>query len=754
MRTDASPGAVGLPSPFTSMVGRRAEVARIRQLLTSTARLVTVVGTGAVGKSRIAIEAAHSLRRSHRDDIWFVDLEGGSLDVTATLIHDLRIPADSPRLSALTDALAQRDMLIVMDNCDRSVAEVKTVAEAVLTACPGVRFLATSRQPLGSAAEVLLPIEPFPSAGLSESSAAVQLFIERARQHDATFEPNADDLEQIIDMCEILQGVPLSIELAAAQMQFMDLRHLDGRLHSQLDSLRSPSAAAPSRSDSLRHSVAYSWAQCSSEERDAWACLSVLAPGWDLPFAEAVLSKVLGAGVDATGLVFDLLRKSIVERRPADGGSRYAMLPALREFGAEHLIDDEIAHRAQAETVRARLEEIEDLWFSRRQDAILTGIRNDLPNVRMALRYASRQQDGELALTLCTTAYRQAWQTHGTFDEYDSWVAAALATPAKPGQLVVEALAVRSLTHALAGRHALAAADLHAAREFDGPRSTSAEISLAIAAAHCESGDVEAIGWFRRAVELDGEHAFTFRRFNTPERLAHRLLKAGQWEEGEQLNALILEHCSLAGDRFEQSLVHSYTAAEWLALGEYERATEEANAALELKRRLHNPLGVAQNQELLAEIARLTGSPRKGAELLGSAAARWRDLGAVVMVAYPPFEFHRSGVESALRSRLGDETFDKCFRAGAGLDEEASIGFAVSGTTEHAELSSVPRSVLTPRETEVTALAADGMTNKAIGSQLFISTRTVEAHIQNALVKLGLRSRTELAVWYKSQTFG
>ncbi|MEN0084510.1 MAG: LuxR C-terminal-related transcriptional regulator [Leifsonia sp.] len=746
----------GLPVRFDVLVGRREEVSLIRRLLLSSARLVTVTGAAGVGKSRVAIAAAEGLARSVHG-IWYVDARGRGDDVAATIASELKVDAGTDPLSAVVAALSGADALLLLDDVDEVVGETSAVVDALLAACPGVKVLATSREPLSSTAQTLVAIGPFADRGLTAASDAVRLFAERAASGDAHFSVDGATLPEVVRICEATSGVPLAIELAAAQLQFMDVGTLAHRIDDQLAALE----PADSASRSLRAAVEDSWARCGPVERRVWCDLSVLAPGWDLDLGEAVAALAAPDPREATAAVKQLIRRSVVHRRRVGDTVRYELLPALREFGAEHQQHPDDTRRHFVGCMIARLHDAEDGWFSARQREIMLRLVGDLPNLRRAVATAAGLGDADRAVETAVTAWRQAWTIHGSTDELARWLGRALesGTPSPLWESLGRSL--RAAVYSQTGKPGLARLELsqallaRAATVAAGDPGAAREADIAVRSAEetLEPDDAVAVAILRALMDDLGEEAYAFGRINTPQRLAARLRALGENEEAAGVEAAITERALVAGDRYERSFLRTARATAAAAAGDYDACDLDARDALVLKRGMGNGLGVAQALELLADVARERAEAARGATLLGAAAARWHDAGAV-RANYPPYFRDSASTERALRRRLGDAAFGRAFDYGAALTEDESIGFALHGIVETRTRSAVPlaaRSILTPRETEVASLVADGETNRSIARRLFVSIRTVETHVQNALVKLGLRSRTELAVWFREQ---
>ena len=347
-----------LPSPPSSFVGRVAEVAEIERRL-QAARLVTVVGSGGVGKTRVALHVAAALREAFEDGAWFVDLGaiGDPALAASTIARTLGIRAsEADDLKALRGYLASRNLLIVLDNCEHVIEEAARVADAVLRVAPRVRVLATSRQSLRVAGESAyrLPSLTFPVAGSDPSTGelarfdAVALFC--ARAHAAgEFELRDENSAAVADICRRLDGIPMAIELAAARVKVLAPAELARMLDERLRVLIGGERAAIGRHRTMRALIDWSYDLLSPAEQLLFDRLSVFAGGFTLAAAEAVCT---GDGIDA-GATFELLSslvdKSLVVAERGVAATRYTMLESSREYGAERLRD-----RNEAQTIARR----------------------------------------------------------------------------------------------------------------------------------------------------------------------------------------------------------------------------------------------------------------------------------------------------------------------------------------------------------------------------------------------------------------
>ncbi|WFE51485.1 BTAD domain-containing putative transcriptional regulator [Micromonospora sp. WMMD1155] len=390
-----------LPSQLTTFVGRDEELGRVGVLL-GDRRLVTLIGPGGAGKTRLAIEAAGRLD----GEVRFVELAGladGS-DVPQAVLSalglrdaGLRAPAAPGRqpIDRLVEALAERPLLLVLDNCEHVIADVARLAARLLGACPALRVLATSREPLGLAGEALCPLSGLtvPPSGASaehaDDFAAVRLFAQRAADVAPDFTVTPANVDTVLRICRTLDGLPLAIELAAARLRALPVAEVAARLDDRVRLLSMGSRAASPRHRTLRAVVEWSWDLLDDAERSLARRLTVFAGGATLEAAEQVCGLLGGNFLEALAGLVD---KSFVEL----AGGRYRMLETVRAFCAERLADageaDDLrrAHTAYflefAWTASDHLRRAEQLHWLRRLDA-------ERDNLHAALRRATAAGD-------------------------------------------------------------------------------------------------------------------------------------------------------------------------------------------------------------------------------------------------------------------------------------------------------------------------------------------------------------------------
>ncbi|HZO30166.1 MAG TPA: adenylate/guanylate cyclase domain-containing protein, partial [Chloroflexota bacterium] len=419
-----------LPSQLSSFVGREREIVEVRRLL-STTRLLTLTGSGGVGKTRLAQRVAEELTQAYPDGVWLVELAavGDPALVPQAIATGVGIREQPGRdlQNTLIDVLRPRLALLLLDNCEHLVAACASVAERLLRACPGLTLLTTSREPLAVAGETLWRVPPLTVPALQDAvmgedamqsvlqSEAVRLFEERAHAAAPAFALTDQNAAAVAQICRQLDGVPLAVELAAARVRGLAPEQLAARLDDHLRLLTGGNRTALPRHQTLRALVDWSYALLSESERILFRRLSLFAGGWTLDAAEAVCSGVpstsSGQAVEAEdvlGLLFQLVDRSLVlaeEQHATDGRqgeTRYRLLETLRQYGAEKL--SEAGEEADTRTSHLRW----CLQLTQGAASILSGpggaaharrLEADHDNLRAALGWSLRE-DGPLSTKL------------------------------------------------------------------------------------------------------------------------------------------------------------------------------------------------------------------------------------------------------------------------------------------------------------------------------------------------------------------
>ena len=404
-----------LPQQLTTFIGHEEDLEEYAALL-NQARLLTLTGIGGCGKTRLAIKLGETVLPSFPAGVWFVDLaplsDAERVPLTVATTLGIRKQADQPRIETLCEHLASRQMLLVLDNCEHLTAACAALAQRLLTAAPGVRVLATSREGLNVPGERTVTVRSLalPAIGSEhvvpglESCEAVRLFVERARLAVTKFSLDATTAPAVAEICRRLDGIPLAIELAAARVKVLSVEEIRVRLDDRFRLLTGGRTTGLARQQTLLAAIQWSYDHLAPDEQRLLRLLSVFTGGWTL--AGAV--RVIGDQVDEYE-VLDLLtrlvdRSLVTIERIVGGTTRYAMLETVRQYAQERLNqsgEGDAARTRHLEFFVALAEEAEPKLSGRTQREWLVRLRAELDNVLQALAWCDHAEGGtELGLRL------------------------------------------------------------------------------------------------------------------------------------------------------------------------------------------------------------------------------------------------------------------------------------------------------------------------------------------------------------------
>ncbi|TWF77354.1 putative ATPase [Pseudonocardia hierapolitana] len=431
-----------LPAGWDELVGRDGDVADLRVVL-GTARLVTLTGPGGVGKTRLAIETARRLVAEMRDGVWLVELAGvdgrrehpiGELAELVATALDLR---DDPATTAagpldrIADAIADRQVLLLLDNCEQVVETVAELVAALLRRAPGLRVLATSREPLGLRGEVVRPVPALAvpaEASDPADAAAVRLFVARAAAVAPGFALTRANSAVVAAVCRRLDGLPLALELAAARVRTLGLAELAARLDDRFRVLGSGPRDAPRRQRTLRAVMDWSWEPLSEPERAVLRRLAVTADGCTAGLAEQVCAADPVDGVDVLDLLARLVDRSLVLPVDSAGHTRYRLLETVAAYATERLREageEEAARYRHAVACTELAERAAPRLRGPDQQEWLSRLDAETANMRVALDTAVARPDPALALRL-VGALTWYWFVRGRHRTAGRSLAAAL----------------------------------------------------------------------------------------------------------------------------------------------------------------------------------------------------------------------------------------------------------------------------------------------------------------------------------------
>jgi predicted ATPase/DNA-binding CsgD family transcriptional regulator len=792
------------PRPPTRLVGRQAEVAAARQaLLAENVPLLSVTGPGGVGKTRVALAIADEVADAFADGVVWVDLAPlvDPAFVSAATARALGIVVMSRQSirDALIRHLRARQLLLLLDNCEHLIDTTAELAAALLTACPALQILATSRAPLRIRQEQRFPLDPLPLppagplplARLRDNE-AVALFVERARALRPTFVLTETNAPSVADLCRRLDGLPLAIELAAARTNGLSPAALLAQMSDRLRLLRGGPLDLPPRQQTIEATIAWSYALLDPPAQALFRRLAVFAGGCDLDGVAAVSGADALQAAERLGTLCDqgLLRMA----DGADGNPRYTMLETMREYALKQL--DEAGETAAARTAHAwhfvELAETaaphlhgpaEVVWLRRLED--------DYPNLRAALDWLGATGDAERALQL-VGALSFFWMGRNDFAEGRRRLEDALALPA-PTRTAAWAKAQTALGAILQENPALARPKVQEAlavwRELGDPAGLATALDE-LAVVHLNEGDLDRARSFGEDVlaryRALGDDLGSLRMLHLLGVVS--LLRGDLPRARAELEASLQLSTALGSAIGRLAL----RALGWLALAEGdERAAAAAwEERLAWCRTIGNKSGIAMYQDDLGWLAlrqrdwpaaahRFAEEIAMGAEL--EDAWYWRrGLAGLVAVSVETTQFARAAwllgamdrvaegepelddnhynqvgprserATAATRQALGAAAFDKAWRAGRDLPRQQAaaeaVVFATSLTATNAGASApAPYGRLTRRELEVLRLLVQRQTDKEIAAALYVSPRTVQQHIAQIFSKLAVNNRREAA---------
>jgi predicted ATPase/DNA-binding CsgD family transcriptional regulator len=791
---------------FNAFIGREHEISEVCRIA-ATARALTLCGAGGIGKTRLAVHVAAGMAREFADGSWFIDLSDVQHDDLvpsriASAIGVIEEPG-RPLIATLADALRPRQLLLVLDNCEQVIDACARACQRLLASSPGLRMIATSREPLRVAAETIWQVPPMAMPGWEGagdeaallSSDALRLFGERAAAAKPGFVLGAGNVDAVASICRAVDGLPLGIELAAAWVRVLTVEQIAARLTDRFRLLSSAERMAPARHRTLRSAIDWSHELLEESEQVLLRRLSVFA-GWPLEMAEQVCAGLLPGDDLAPGQILGLLAgladKSLVIAEPdASGRIRYRMLDTIRDYAAGRL--DEAG---ETEALRARfrdyaVREVEEAallgmallpgtWADR--VATFRRFEAENGNLTQVLTWCQLAGDAGSGLRICV-GMRPVWIVQGSFGEGAAWMDAFLdqGTTGLPD---------RVLGPALVGRAQLA----FALDPADAAQRAKAGLEL------CRSPGLEF--WAAAALNL----------------LAEAALHAGQLDEAEARATEALTITDGAGDGFNASFASGIRAATAAYRGDRDAAQRLGEAALAVAREIDQQWAVARGLLGMGDLARLSGEPAQARlyydeafsilrevrarpemarclaglgrieigqgelELAGQhltesielsrstgsriGVIRGLDTFAALAIAQgnQDLAVQLAAAAAALRGQaglpetpartqkllasaggLGEAVVRELWDAGSELSSDAAVELALTVP----ELLTSREPELTERELEISALITRGLSNRAIAAELGIAGATVARHIANIMAKLGFSSRLQVAAWVK-----
>ncbi len=753
-----------LPAELTSFVGRRQQLGEIRKKLTA-ARLVSLVGPGGAGKSRLALRIAADLARGFADGAWWVELaevrDGALVANSVVAALDLRDQAGIQPAQILASYLHEKRLLLVVDNCEHLLREAAQLVAEVLRAAPNVRVITTSREPLQVPGEHVVAVPPLelPAGNGTESLAqlrqneAVMLFTERAAAASGAFGLTTENQAAIVGLCRRLDGLPLAIELAAVRTRALAVEQILERLSDRFALLTGGGHVALPRHQTLETTIDWSYELLGDGEQALLRRLCVFAGRFTLEDVESVCTSDDLSAADVLDTMTSLVDKSLVTKQDVRSLACYRLHETMREYATRKLrgaAEEGVLEERCLEYYRATCLQSVDQARYRLVDW-LAWADLEIDNIRAVLHQCVAR--GDLARGLDIAASMgYYWITHGT-TESTRWLDQLLGAEDAAPATQVRAYYLRGWLSLLQADAATArpwiARAVTTARETRQLAKLSESLSMA-ATVESVAGDLEAARrYLEQAEEITpGLHDFPA----TIELLLSRAVLALVEGDLETARAVSLDGVRLsreAGDLYQVEAMLGNLGMVGVMAGDLDSALSRGVEALRVARQIDNRLGQYYGLAALGWRAASSGQARLAAQLLGAAEAVATGAGAGMMG--PAVPLLAEAKESAIGA-LGTAKFEAEFEAGKHMSRDMAVRLALGEATQD-ELGagdSVAPGLLPKRQAEVAQLIAEGLSNRQIGARLFISEATVATHVRGIMNKLGFNSRAQIASWMAS----
>jgi non-specific serine/threonine protein kinase len=744
-----------LPAELSSFVGRERQLAELRRLL-RRARLITLTGPGGAGKTRLALHLAGDILNHYPDGVWLVELaplgDARLLDQTVATACRITEKSKRPPVEALVEGLASRKVLLVLDGCEHMVDFCANLTSRLLRACPKLTILVTSREPLGVPGEVIwrTPSLSVPAPEDSShpelvlASEAVRLYVERAQLVRPGFQLDESASAPVAQICARLEGIPLAIELAASLAGMMTQEETLDRLADRFRLLVGGSRTSLPRHQTLRQAVDWSYGLLSSPEKALVARLAVFAGGFDVEAAEAVAPS---ADSDSAVLrvLSRLVDKSLVVAEPVGPRrTRYRMLDTIREYALEKLQQSNeagvrglharhyVSWCAKAGAELRAGDQVE--WLARLDD--------ELPNIRLALGWAlTEKPDDAVRLAAAMGPYwHMRRQREGV-----QWLDLALDVPTTSLDSRAVALLARARIN---WRHG----------ETDGPKQDAeecAQLCRSLGLNDVLASALNILGLLRiSAGDWSGADRYMEQVLQLSHELSDQLgvakslnnmaLGASARGDNEAAAAMMeqaVEAARTHGNRFVLAAILDSLGRVRLRMGAFDAARTIYREAISISLEMADQLNIAVCLEGFALLALADGDVARTVTL-AAAARSFRTT--LENKATPDWtEKVTNGLESA-RARLSPNAAEAARQQGAAMNIQEAVDYAIGAVPAKILANGSP---LTGRETQVALLVAEGMTNPEIAKRLRMADRTADAHVEHIRNKLGLRTRSQIAVW-------
>ena len=680
-----------LPKERTRFIGREEELAQCTDLLKTTP-LLTLTGLGGGGKTRLAVKIAESVADLYPDGVWFVDLsslnDGTRVVDTVGQLLDVQQDADKDLLQLLAAYISDKQMLLVLDNCEHLVDSCAALVDQLLNTAGKASVLATSREALGVRGEKVFPLRPLgvPSSELLrdkkaiEANDAVKLFLDRAQIALTNFGINEENIVDVAEICRHLDGIPLAIELAAARVRVLSVSQIRNKLNDRFRLLTSDGRTSLGRHQTLQAAIQWSYEQLSSDEQRLLRSLSVFAGGCSLDLAVAVAGHQADEFEILTLLTHLIDKSLVVVEMEQHEHRRYGLLETVRQYAVERLMDGE-ADSVRQQHLKAFLELAERAYCERinREQEWATALETEIDNLRAALEFA-QTIDAECHLKL-VGALAWFWQVRSHLREGNEHLTAALAStnsePARPAR----ARALWGAAHMLTWQgdpvkaQSLMDEALSMWRELDD----SKEIAFAL----------EGIGWAQflagedEAAKTTFEECLQLQRVEGDEYSINRamvgmaqvLVALSEVEEARPI-ALEIVNCSEAhNDKRNEHFGWHFLADCALIEGKCEESLELYKRSLVLAQELGDQIETSFEVQGVAMSLAGLGKGAQALVLASAAKAEWDRIGADIHIRFWDALLER--YLGAAKKSLSEEAMTTILNKGQALSFDDAVARAL-----------------------------------------------------------------------------
>ncbi len=708
-----------LPSELGRFIGRGGELAELGRLLEGS-RLVTVTGVGGVGKSRLALAAARvaaeGAQERYCDGVWLAELatvrDPALLELALAEALELTDHTTRPPRAVLTEHLAGRRLLLVLDGFEQLVDECAELVRELLRRCPGLRVLAAGRRPLALEGELVLPLAP------PVPEEALALLTARACAADPAFAVTADNRAALVELCARLDGIPLALELAAGRLRTLSPAQVLARLEDRFALLTGGARGGPARHRALRTAIGWSHELCTPAQRLLWARLSVFAGQFDLEAVEYVCAGPDLPVEDVLDLVGELLAQSLLVREETPAGVRLRMLETVRVYGAgwlEALGDAGRLRRRHRDWYVGLATWCELDWFSPRQQEVAALVEVELPNLRLALECCLDEPDeAHLGQYLAGTLWFY-WAGCGRLTEGRHWLERALEPVDRAAgeyeNSRLKALWVLGYVAALQGDAAASMSALYECRDGAAQSGNPVAAAYAVHRMGCLALVSDDMARARELLDTALEQYRAAGELNSNVLMCQVELGMALAFLGDLPGALALcgevrEICEERGERWTKAYALYVLAYAALDGGRTREARLLLTECVAINHVFHDLVGLVLALELLALVTVAEGDAAEAAVLQGAAEPMWGGVG-LQLFGSGYFNAPRLMCREQAGELLGAERYAAYEAEGRELSREALVGRALRDPEERgAGAGGVPRQAGRPRGSRVSTGAA------------------------------------------------